>query len=293
MSEESGHAGLKAAPQTPVAVYYANRNLLLGHRVWAEMVRELWSARELIWRLFCRDFSAKYRQTIFGILWAILLPLGTTAFFVVLSNARVINIGQTAIPYPLFALIGTSIWQSFVGGLLAASGSLVNAANLVGKINFPREALVIAAIGQAVLDALVKAGLVVLMMVYYRLWPGWEALAIPVLLVFLFLMCLGFGFLLALVQGIVRDTEKALSLLITFGVVLTPAVYPPPEKWPFYLINIVNPVSPFLIAIRDLATGQPVSNGTEIALGIAVSLLVFGLSWRIFHLAEPKIAERL
>jgi lipopolysaccharide transport system permease protein len=279
--------------QQPVAVYYANRNLSLGSRVWAEMVRELWGARELVWRLFCRDFSAKYRQTIFGILWAILLPVGTTAFFVVLSNARVINIGQTSIPYPLFALIGASIWQSFVGGLMAASGSLVSASNLVGKINFPREALVIAAIGQAVLDALVKAGLVALMMAYYRIWPGWEAVAILPLMLFLFLMCLGFGFLLALVQGIVRDTEKALSLLITFGVVLTPAVYPPPQSWPASLINIANPVSPFLIAIRDLATGRHVSNDVELALGVVVSLLVFGLSWRIFHLAEPKIAERL
>jgi lipopolysaccharide transport system permease protein len=273
--------------------YFPDRNLQLGHRIWGEMFGELWRARGLIWRLFYRDFSAKYRQTLFGFAWAVLLPLVTTSFFVFLARARVVNLGETGIPYPLFALIGVSIWQSFVGGLLAAANSLVGAASLLGKINFPRETLVISAVGQAVFDALIKAALILAAMAWYRVMPGWGILAVPLIALPLLMMCLGIGLVLSLVQGVMRDIDKVIALLMTLGLLLTPAAYPPPATWPHSLVNILNPVSPFIIAMRDLATGAPLTNGPELAAASLFGFLALALGWRVFHLVEPKIAERL
>ena len=89
-------------------LYAPNRHLKLGIRIWAEMFQELIRSRELIWRLFLRDFLAKYKQTVLGILWAIIMPLLMVGTFVFLNRAGVINIGKTEIPYPVFALLGLS-----------------------------------------------------------------------------------------------------------------------------------------------------------------------------------------
>ena len=78
--------------------YRSGQNGGWGYRVWHEMVSELVDSRELVWRLFLRDFKAKYRQTVLGFLWALIMPLLTVATFVFLNRAGILNIGKVDIP---------------------------------------------------------------------------------------------------------------------------------------------------------------------------------------------------
>ena len=82
-----------------------------------EMWRDLLDSRELAWRLMVRDISAQYRQSLLGVFGAFLPPIATALVFVVLNNRKVINIGQTDIPYPIFVMFGTVLWQVFVDSL--------------------------------------------------------------------------------------------------------------------------------------------------------------------------------
>ena len=91
--------------------YIPDKHLKLGLKIWLEMFRELAGSRELIWRLFIRDFLAKHKQTILGVLWAIIMPLLMVGTFIFLNRTGVLNIGKTDVPYPVFALLGLSIWQ--------------------------------------------------------------------------------------------------------------------------------------------------------------------------------------
>ena len=120
-------------------VYEPNKHLKLGIKIWGEMFRELFDFRELIWRLFVRDLSARYKQSMLGNIWSVLMPFVAIGTFMYLSRAGIIHIQQTHMPYPLYALIGLTVWQIFATGLSCGANSLIGAGDLISKINFPRE----------------------------------------------------------------------------------------------------------------------------------------------------------
>ncbi|MBI3462558.1 MAG: ABC transporter permease, partial [Planctomycetes bacterium] len=100
-------------------------------QTWASMIRELAGCRELIWRLLWRDVASRYRQSLLGYVWAIVPPVATAVMFTVLSRTRVLAIGETAIAYPAYVLLGMVLWQFFAGGVTAATHSLIRGEGLV------------------------------------------------------------------------------------------------------------------------------------------------------------------
>ena len=99
------------------------------------MWQELLSSRELIWRLFLRDFCAKYRQSVLGVLWVLIMPLVAVGMFVVMNKAGILNISDVGIPYPLYAIIGLTAWNLFAVGLTASSQAIVGAGSMVMRIS--------------------------------------------------------------------------------------------------------------------------------------------------------------
>jgi lipopolysaccharide transport system permease protein len=116
---------------------------------------------------------------------------------------------------------------------------------------------------------------------------------VPFILIPLALMTIGFGFVLSLANGVFRDIGNSLTLVMTFAMFLTPVVYPPPTQWPKVLINYLNPVSPFIIATRDLTTRGALSQPDGLLWASVIGLVVFLVGWRIFHLAMSRIVERV
>ncbi|HUP23749.1 MAG TPA: ABC transporter permease [Thermoanaerobaculia bacterium] len=273
------------------AVYTASASQRLAD--WHDMARDLVGAGPLAWRLFLRDFSAKYRQSLLGYLWALVPPVVTVGLFAYLSSQRIVNIPETSLPYPAYALLGMTIWGLFSIGLTAITSSLGQGANLVRKMSFPREALVCAAFGQGALDTLLRAVPTVIVFVWLgvRIHPA--ALLLPVVLVPLVLLTVGIGFVLSIVNVVIRDVANALRLVLQFGLFLTPVLYPPPETWPFALITILNPVSSFVVAAQDIVARGTLSMPGLYAAWTGFAILLFLAGWRFFRLAQPIIAERI
>jgi lipopolysaccharide transport system permease protein len=274
-------------------VYTPYAHLGLGWRVWREMGQQLICSRGLTWRLFLRELSARYRQSVFGYVWAVMPAIVTVIAFTYLNRSRILPIGKTDIPYPAFVLLGITVWQVFSTGLTASTQSIVNAGYLITKANFARESLVLAAFGQSILDFLIRLVLVAMVFAWLQVVPAWTVVVVPFVLIPLALMTLGFGFVLALANGVFRDIGNALTLVLTVAMFLTPVVYPPPTAWPKVLINYVNPISPFIIATRDLTTEGTLSHPHGLLLASVVSLVIFLVGWRIFHVAMARIAERV
>jgi lipopolysaccharide transport system permease protein len=109
------------------------------------MATEALRGRELIWRLFLRNFHGRYRQSVLGIAWAILLPFATVGVFVLMNRSGLVKINDVGVPYPLYALIGLAYWSLLSTGLTACASSLIDAGSMLTKINFPRSSLVFAA----------------------------------------------------------------------------------------------------------------------------------------------------
>jgi lipopolysaccharide transport system permease protein len=264
-----------------------------GRDMWREMYVGFIGSRELTWRLFLRDFSARYRQSFLGYVWAVLPTIVTVVMFVFLSRSQILPIGATTLPYPLYVLVGMTVWLIFSAGITRTTNSLVAAGNLITKVNFPRETVVLAAFLDSLLELFIRFWLVVAMFLWYREVPCWGALAIPLVLIPLMLMTLGIGFALAAANAVLRDIGTGLGVVMTFAMFLTPVVYPPPTRWPLTLINYVNPVSPFLIAVQDLLAGRELSQPLALACASSLAVLVFVLGWRAFHLALARIVERI
>jgi len=274
-------------------VYSPNSHLGMGLGPWREMGRELVDSRELTWRLFLRDFSARYRQSVLGYIWAIVPSLVTAATFTLLNRSSVLTIRGTGLPYPLFVLLGMTVWQLFSVGLTNATQCLVLAGPLITKISFPRETLVLAAFGQSVFQFLIGLVLVTLAFVIYHTVPAWTVIFIPLAVLPLCLLTIGLGFLFALINGVIRDAGQMITFVLMFGMFLTPVVYPAPTHGAKALINVLNPVSPFVNAAQDLASRGHLTQPGFYAIGCLVSLFVFLFSWRVFHLTETRIAERV
>ena len=274
-----------------IEIYEPNKYLKLGIKIWPMMFAELKTCRGLTWRLFVRDLTAKYKQSVFGVLWILIMPFIAIGTFIYLNRTGIINIGHVGMPYPLYALIGLSVFQLFSTGIVSGCNSLVSAGDMITKINFPRESLVIASLAQALFEFLIKLFFIFLLIMIYHLPLRWEMVFLPLMVLPIVILTLGLSLVLSLVNGILRDTAQMVVLLTSFLMFLTPVLYPVPEG-KAYLFQL-NPLTPLVNAPRDLIVYGTIKNPLDFGLAAILSVLIFFIAWRMFHLVETKIPERV
>ena len=212
-----------------VTIYEPDNSLKKGYlSIFSEIYNEIKANRWLTYQLFKRDFLAIYKQSFIGIFWAFIIPLISILTFIILNQSGVFSIGDINVPYPIYAILGLSFWQLFSTGLIASSNSLVKAGPMIVKINFSKKSLVIASTGQSVISFLIQFIMVCILFICYRIPPNIKILFIPFLIMPVMLLTFGLGFILSLVNGVVRDVGNALSTLITFLMFLTPVLYAKP-----------------------------------------------------------------
>ncbi len=135
--------------------------------------RDLWRSRELAWRLMLRDIKAQYRMSCFGYIRALLPPLVLTLTFVLLRQSGSFSTGEIGMPYVVFAITGRVLWQSFADALNGPLQLVSQSREMLVKINFPREALIISALGQAVFNSLLRLVVLVPVLAYEGICGGW------------------------------------------------------------------------------------------------------------------------
>jgi lipopolysaccharide transport system permease protein len=256
-------------------------------------LRALWQHRELVASLTRRDIRGRYKQSVLGIMWALLQPMAMTIVFTVVMSF-IVRIDTGNIPYPIFAYIAMLPWTFFSGGMSAGSECLVANFNLITKIYFPREVFPISAILGKVVD--LALGLIVLLplIIYYKVHLSPMALlAIPLLMIQMCLM-LGVSFILSSWNLFYRDIRHVMPLLLQVWMYASPIVYPVtliPKK---YLgLYMLNPMSPLIDGVRKcVLEGQaPMWNYVGIAAVASVTILIIG--YRNFKRLEPAFAETI
>ncbi|MCL4499418.1 MAG: ABC transporter permease [Chloroflexi bacterium] len=277
-----------------VTVYEPDRQLKMGFLAqWREMFVGLFASRELVWRLFLRDFRAKYAQSVLGISWALINPLVATGLFAYLNSAGVMRISSTGVPYVVFAVVGLTIWNIFAVGIAAGTNSILSAGTMVTKINFPKVSLVFASMGQSIIELFVRVGLAVVVMVIFRVLPTWTVLFVPLAIVPLILLTMGLSLILALLAGLFRDFVNVVTLATTFLMFLVPVLYPAPKGGIAGRLFAWNPLAQLIVGPRDLALYGGLSNPTGFIWSSVFAVAVFLILWRIFHLAETLLSERI
>ncbi|MES9901310.1 MAG: ABC transporter permease [Sedimenticola sp.] len=276
----------------PVHEYHNGSISLWAAKEWGLMWKDILDSRELIMRLAYRDIAVVYRNSILGFLWALINPLLTVGLVAYLISMRVLPIEVTASPYVLFALPNVILWQLFVSVLTSCTISLVNAGSLVTRINFPKEALVFGATGQPMVEFSIKLLLVVGVFSWYGVMPQTGSIFVLLVILQIIMLAVGLGFILSVLNLVVRDVGYIVGIFSMIGMLAAPVLYPPPTTSPFDLVNILNPVSPLLIASQDLLAHGTLEHPDLYLWGSALSLSVFLLGWRVFRSAIVRVSER-
>jgi lipopolysaccharide transport system permease protein len=277
----------------PIIVYTPKSALHHPARLLREMFRDLFASRELAWRLFVRDFSAHYRQSLLGYIWAFLPPIVGTVTFVLLNRSGVLNSGEIPIPYPAYVMIGTLLWQVFVDAVNSPIKTVTAAKSMLTKINFPREAIILSGALEVFVNFLIRLVLLAAVLIYFRIVPPAAA---PLALVGVFaIFCLGFmiGLILTPVGLLYSDVGQALTLVLSFWMLLTPVVYALPSTGLLAKLTAINPVSPLIVTSREWLAVGPASHVLPALSVFIVTLILLFTGWVLYRLAMPILVERM
>jgi len=255
-----------------------------------EVVVEQFEYRELLLQMTKRDLLIRYKQAVMGFGWAIFMPLVNTAVFSVIFT-RVAPL-KLDVPYPVFAFLGLLAWNFTASSLRACVGSLASNAHLVTKVYFPRETLPLSVILVTIVDTLVAAVVLIALMAYYRIWPGWSLVYLPVVVLIQIAFTAGLGLLLAMANLFYRDVKYLFEVGITIWMFATSVLYPS------YLVTgtaglvlRLNPMTAIIDGYRDVLLYGRAPFSPALAGAATVACLTFVVTAIVFHRAEFRFAE--
>ena len=253
---------------------------------------ELWRYRELLYVLTLRDIKVRYKQTILGAAWAILQPLATMLVFS-LFFGRVAGNPSSNVPYSLFVLAGLVPWMFFSNAIAQAGQSVVGNQNLVTKIYFPRLIIPMGAVGAGLVDLAISFAMLMGMMLWNGIAPGWSFALVPFLMIGLVIAALGVGTLLSALTVAYRDFRHAVPFLVQFWMFATPCIYLQSGSQISVRLSYLLPLNPAygLIAnLRQAMLGGPIEL-YSLAVSTAVSIFLLIIGCLYFRRVEREFAD--
>jgi lipopolysaccharide transport system permease protein len=256
-------------------------------------IADVWRYRELLWTLAMRDIRVRYKQAAFGVAWALLQPVMQMLIFTVLFNRLAGIRPDLPVPYRLFCFAGLVVWTWFSVGLTAASDSLVNNANVISKVYFPRVVVPLASVLAAGLDFCIGLVLAIILVLLSGL-PLHASMLLLLPLGLLAAACaFAFGLWTSAINIQFRDVRHALPFAMQLLIYLSPVFYPSslvPAKLRIFLL--LNPMAAILDAFRAAMFGTPLP---WLQLGLAIVLIgvVSVGGFLVFRRMETSFADRI
>jgi lipopolysaccharide transport system permease protein len=246
---------------------------------------------DLLFAWTARTIAARYQQSILGGLWAILQPAAMVAVFTLIFT-RFVPVDTGGVPYVVFSYVAMVPWTLFSTSLTDMVDSLVSNMNLIAKIYFPRDVLVVASLLARLLDFTIALGLLLLLMLYYQLplfTLGW--LYLPFILATQLMLALGLGLFGAALNVFYRDIKHLVTLGLQLWLYATPIIYPVsvvPERFrPLYFLN---PMAGAIEAYRAVLLYGTVP-GSYLLLSALVALIVLLGGYAFFKRVEAQFAD--
>ena len=254
-------------------------------------MKELWAYRELLHVLTMRDVKVRYKQTAVGAAWAVLQPLLTMLVFS-LFFGKLAHIPSGGLPYPIFYYSALLPWMYFAASLQNATNKIVENQNVITKVYFPRLILPISATLSGLVDFGISFLMFVVIMIYYRVHPGWVMLLFPAFLLLAVVTVLGVGLWLSALNAIYRDVRYVVPFLVQFWMFASPVAYPSslvPAKWRW--LYGLNPMAGVIEGFRWslTGTGDPPSRMLFVSSAVAIAVLIGGLMY--FQKMETTVAD--
>ncbi|HVX92684.1 MAG TPA: ABC transporter permease [Candidatus Dojkabacteria bacterium] len=252
-------------------------------------LNELIEYRELFGVLALREFQVRYKQTIIGVLWAVIRPLLTMVVFTFLFS-KIAKLPSDGVPYPVFSYAGLVLWTFFSSALNQASDSMVGNSKLITKIYFPRAIIPASATLVSLIDYAISFTIVFALMIYYHVSLSYMILFVPVTLFITWMLSIGLGFWFSAINVKYRDVQYALPFLIQLIMYATPVIYPVSLAGRYQWVLALNPLTGLVDAHRAAILGQAI-NWNILGISVAITIVVLISGYLYFRSVEKYFAD--
>jgi lipopolysaccharide transport system permease protein len=276
--------------------YYPNKRQDVGIlKTWAIMIGNIIRSRELIYQLFKRDFFMAYKKSFLGFTWIIAGPIIGIASWVFLQYTNVLNPGDTGIPFPVFVLVGASIWGLFMGFYGSAAGTLGAGASFIMQVNYPHEVLLIKQTAQHLANFIITFILNIFVLLLFQVIPDWKIIFFPLIIIPIFFLAAGLGLLMSISSVVAADLNNIMNIILGFVFYLTPIIYVQNAIQSEFLSKLVelNPLTYLVGGARDLILYGEMQYLDRFILVSILSFVFFMFTWRLFYVSEEKVIEKM
>jgi lipopolysaccharide transport system permease protein len=259
--------------------------------------KDLWKYRELFYFLAWRDILVRYKQTAIGLAWALIRPFLTMVVFTVVFGTIAKLPSEGDAPYPIMVYSALLPWQFFAGALSECSNSLINNANLVSKVYFPRLIVPTSAVIVSFVDFMISGMILLALMAWYNFVPSWRILTLPIFILIAFAASIGAGLWLAALNVKYRDFRFIVPFIVQFGLYASPVGFSSKiiaERFSEQLLLLysVNPMVGVIDGFRWAILGgesQIYLPGFALSVAFVIVLLWSGIWY--FRKTERKFAD--
>lgn len=261
-------------------------------RGWRDLgMKEVWESKELVLSFAWRDVKVRYKQTFLGVAWAVLQPLVTMGLFYVVFH-RVAKVSSDGFPYAAFAMAGVAAWVFISNGFTLAANGLVQNANLVGKIYFPRLALPVGSVLGCVVDLVTSLIITEVILLLSGVTPTAHLIFLPAAMLLAVMATLGLGAWLSALQVFYRDIKYVLPLLTQALLFATPIAYAASgTHGAFRVAVIANPLTGPVEAFRWVLLGRASLPMNQLAISVVATIAVLGTGLIYFRRVERALAD--
>lgn len=254
-------------------------------------IKELYDYRNLIWVLAWTDFKERYKNSVLGFLWSLLEPLlMLVILYIVFSNLMKVQVEH----YQLFLLQGIIMWSFFTRSTTGSLYAFKFKAQLVKKVYFPRDILVISSCVTALLMSFFESIIFLAFLLFFMIPLSLNILYLPIVIFLYFIIALGTSLVLSALNVYYNDIQYIWALVLQVGFFATPVIYPL-NVFPPYLQKILsyNPLAQVIFLSRDVTLYSKEPNLASFAFVIFIAMIILGIGYAIFLRLEPKFAEEL
>lgn len=254
---------------------------------------DLWRYRELFRVLAWRDLSVRYKQTVIGVLWALIRPFLTMVVFTVIFGRIAKLPTEGSAPYALMVFAGILPWTFFSTGLSEASNSLITNEKLISKVYFPRLIVPVATVVVAFVDFLISFCILLLLMAWYRFVPDWRIFLLPVFVLLAFFASVGPSLWITALNVKYRDFRYVIPFIVQFGLYVSPVGFSSsvvPAHW--RLLYSLNPMVGVIDGFRwCILRGQGDLHPQGLLVSVAVTALFLWFGVNRFRRMEKSFAD--
>jgi ABC-type polysaccharide/polyol phosphate export permease len=259
-----------------------------------EELKELYQYRELLYMFTYRDIKVRYKQSIMGLLWALLMPALIVSAGVVVrygyayASGKPLNAGDVA-----SVAVKSVPWAFLVSSIRFSCNSLVTNQNLVTKVYFPKEIFPIAAVLASLFDMVVASGPVAIFLLVAKTGWSMQLAWVPLLLVMLVVLAAGFGMIVSAASLFFRDVKYIVEVLLTFGIFFTPVLFDVrmlgrKGEW-----LLLNPIAPVLEGFSTCIVRHQPPDLPWLAYSAVFGLISLLGGFVFFKHLEPAFAESI